>query len=176
MMAKNHKRRRPGGRRSGLYRVVCGQWLRACSGSDQEADIRCNREAELPAEPIRARIGHEEDEQHRPGGRGYGGRFGEYHSPRRRQGTWGGDGRQQLRFLLSFQKPSTNKLADHLLDVYRKQSADGLILMGAAINQPYGELIKNRFPLSCSGGRRCQACVTASMRITSRAPMKPLNI
>ncbi|MCI1773892.1 MAG: LacI family transcriptional regulator [Paenibacillus lautus] len=53
--------------------------------------------------------------------------------------------------LLSFQKPSTNKLADHLLDVYRKQSADGLILMGAAINQPYGELIKNRFPFVLLG-------------------------
>lgn len=53
--------------------------------------------------------------------------------------------------LLSFQKPSTSKLADHLLDVYRKQSADGLILMGAAINQPFDELIKNRFPFVLLG-------------------------
>ena len=55
-MMANHKRRRPGGRRSGLYRVVCGQWLRACSGSDQEADIRCNREAELPNQSARGLV------------------------------------------------------------------------------------------------------------------------
>ena len=53
--------------------------------------------------------------------------------------------------LLSFQKPGSSKLDDHLLDVYRKQSADGLILMGAGISQPYNELIKNRFPFVLLG-------------------------
>ncbi|MFD0712109.1 LacI family DNA-binding transcriptional regulator [Paenibacillus sp. GCM10027626] len=53
--------------------------------------------------------------------------------------------------LLSFQKPQTNKIMDHLLDVYRKQSADGLILMGAAVSQPYEELTRNRFPFVLLG-------------------------
>ena len=116
----------------------CGQWLRACSGSDQEADIRCNREAELPAEPIRARIGHEETNN-----------IGLVVEDTvdglentilldvvKGLGEATGDNNYDLLFCPF--KPSTNKLADHLLDVYRKQSADGLILMGAAINQPYG--------------------------------------
>lgn len=54
--------------------------------------------------------------------------------------------------LLSFQKPGSGKLDEHVLDVYRKQSADGLILMGNPLNErPYGELVSKRFPFVLLG-------------------------
>lgn len=54
--------------------------------------------------------------------------------------------------LLSFQKQHTDKPDEHLLDVYRKQSADGLILMGTKISErPYKDLITNRFPFVLLG-------------------------
>lgn len=54
--------------------------------------------------------------------------------------------------LLSFQKSHTESLDDHLLDVYRKQSADGLILMGTSrLERAYGELVSKRFPFVLLG-------------------------
>lgn len=61
-------------------------------------------------------------------------------------------GRSNYDLLLSFQKPQPNKPDDHLLDVYRKQSADGLILMGTTISErPYEELVAKRFPFVLLG-------------------------
>jgi len=62
--------------------------------------------------------------------------------------------------LLSFQKSQTERLDDHLLDVYRKQSADGLILMGTTRSeQTYEELMSKRFPFVMLGRpNREKAC------------------
>lgn len=54
--------------------------------------------------------------------------------------------------MLSFQKPHAAKPNDHLLDVYRKQSADGLIMMGTKMGEtPYKELVSKRFPFVLLG-------------------------
>ncbi|MEX1030237.1 MAG: LacI family DNA-binding transcriptional regulator [Paenibacillaceae bacterium] len=52
--------------------------------------------------------------------------------------------------LISFQKKKDDE--SHILDVYRKQSADGLILMGTKVGErPYKELLKHRFPFVLLG-------------------------
>ncbi|WP_274362151.1 LacI family DNA-binding transcriptional regulator [Paenibacillus thermotolerans] len=54
--------------------------------------------------------------------------------------------------LLSFLKPHASRLDDHLMEVYQKQSADGLILMGTKMGErPYEELVKKRFPFVLLG-------------------------
>ncbi len=55
--------------------------------------------------------------------------------------------------VISFQKSyQEGKDDDHILDVFRKKSADGLMLMGAKIGeQPYKELVKQRFPFVLLG-------------------------
>jgi LacI family transcriptional regulator len=55
--------------------------------------------------------------------------------------------------VLSFQGTfKENKDDDHVLDVYRKRSADGLMLMGSKIGErPYKELVKQRFPFVLLG-------------------------
>lgn len=61
-------------------------------------------------------------------------------------------GKNNYDLLLSFQKPQSHKLDEHVLDVYRKQSADGLILMGTPLNErPFEELIAKRFPFVLLG-------------------------
>ncbi|WP_123040994.1 LacI family DNA-binding transcriptional regulator [Cohnella candidum] len=61
-------------------------------------------------------------------------------------------GKNNYDLLLSFQKPQSRKLDEHVLDVYRKQSADGLILMGTASSErPYEELVSKRFPFVLLG-------------------------
>jgi LacI family transcriptional regulator len=61
-------------------------------------------------------------------------------------------GKNNYDLLLSFQKPQSRKLDDHVLDVYRKQSADGLILMGTAMSErSYEELVSKRFPFVLLG-------------------------
>lgn len=55
--------------------------------------------------------------------------------------------------VISFQKSfQEGKDDDHILDVYRKRSADGLMLMGTKIGErPYKELVKQRFPFVLLG-------------------------
>lgn len=61
--------------------------------------------------------------------------------------------------LLSFQKSESERLDDHLLDVYRKQSADGLVLMGTAtFENTYKELAGHRFPFVVLGRPREERC------------------
>lgn len=61
-------------------------------------------------------------------------------------------GQKNYDLLLSFQKTQSEKLDDHLLDIYRKQSADGLILMGTKMSErPYKELVTKRFPFVLLG-------------------------
>jgi LacI family transcriptional regulator len=55
--------------------------------------------------------------------------------------------------VIYFQKSlQEGKDDDHVLDVYRKRSADGLMLMGTRIGErPYKELVKQRFPFVLLG-------------------------
>lgn len=68
-------------------------------------------------------------------------------------------GAKNYDMLLSFQRSQSTRLDDHLLDVYRKQSADGLILMGTTrTEQPYLELATMRFPFVLLGRPNHDIC------------------